>query len=104
MICGVTATLGEDDSASPPQTASFYANVPLGTSCTIAGSGTGFQDIGIMVWAIHGQTGGASATPSGGGYATNPNGTGNPNQIVVSLSAGAIALVSANAMNLVDRI
>ena len=47
-------------------TEEYYAPVPSGTTCSIVVNGTNQKDEGVEVWSIHGQSGGAAATPSGG--------------------------------------
>lgn len=62
-IGGVTGTLAESDGSAHNNVGLWYANVPTGTSGSIVFNSTGASTVSMVVGALHGQSGGGSATP-----------------------------------------
>jgi hypothetical protein len=92
-ICGVTGTQDAIDSAS--QSGTWHANVTTGTTCTVVlnNGGSNFYDTAIAVWAIHGQSGGGSASPSGH-TAFITSGTPEPIPVAVTIATGGFAALA----------
>ena len=94
-ICGVTGTLAKSDGATPVKTANYYANVTTGTTCTITINGNAISGLVMVVWDIHGQAGGAAATPTSSAYGTSAAADPPGVSLAVTTSAGGDALVYA---------
>jgi len=96
-ICGVTGTPFPGNQVAPIFAGGWYANVTSGTTCTITVADTAVKDMGISVWSLHGQTGGASATPSSS-LTLNTSGA-EPVPISETVSAGGTADIMAYCSN-----
>jgi hypothetical protein len=94
-ICGTLGTLDKLDAGN--QFGAWHANITTGTTCSVTVHSSGINDAGISVWVIHGQSGGATATPTSNN--TLVSSTAEPISFPFTVSAGGVAMVGAYCQN-----